>query len=129
VRGPLSLPCLRFAQRGVGDGYGVRHHLDEVSIAPLVEVAEEAVASVVLPADQVYGVHGRRLEGRIAVSEHAILAVNRKAQRPLRVPVVRRPPLDHAYFPPTEAEILRPLLRSVPYLAIHPLQERLASLA
>ena len=47
------LPCL-----GGGTGYGCRHDLDQVLIAAVVEVAEETVAPIMLPADEVYGVMG-----------------------------------------------------------------------
>jgi hypothetical protein len=63
------LPCL-----GGGTGYGCRHDLDQVLIAAVVEVAKETVAPIMLPEDEVYGVYGRRLEGRIAVADSAVIA-------------------------------------------------------
>ena len=55
-------PRLLPYRRG-GVGYGGGHDLDEVSITAVVEVAEEAVAPVMLPADEVHGVYGGRLPG------------------------------------------------------------------
>jgi hypothetical protein len=49
-------------------------------IAPAIEVAEERVAQIVLPADGIDRVYGRRVPGRIAVAEPTVVAVNRKAQ-------------------------------------------------
>lgn len=50
---PRILPC----RRG-GTGYRARHDLDEVLIAPVMEVAEETVVPIVLPADEIYRVYG-----------------------------------------------------------------------
>ena len=68
--------------------------MDQVSIAPAVEVAEEAITSVVLPADEVNRVYRRGLPGRIAVPDPAVVAIHRKAQR-LRILVARRPAPGH----------------------------------
>jgi hypothetical protein len=62
-------------------------------IAPAIEVAEERVAQIVLPADGIDRVYGRRVPGRIAVAEPTVVAVNRKAQLPRRTPLVGRPAL------------------------------------
>ena len=63
-------PGVRILPRqGGGTGYGCRHDLDQVLIAAVIEVAKETVAPIMLPADEVYGVYGRRLEGRIAVAD------------------------------------------------------------
>ena len=50
-----------------GDGYGGRHDLDKVLITAVIEVPKETVAPIMLPADEIYRVYGRRLEGRIAM--------------------------------------------------------------
>ena len=63
-----------------GARYGARHAFDKVLIAPAIEVAEERVAQIVLPADGIDRVYGRRVPGRIAVAEPTVVAVNRKAQ-------------------------------------------------
>src|SRR5215211_2451944 len=74
------------------------HKFDQVAIAPFVEVDEEAVASVALPADEVYGVYRWGLPGRISVPDTTVIAVDWKAHR-LRVLVARRPALGHVYLP------------------------------
>src|SRR5215204_5847368 len=50
--------------------------LDQVLIAAVMEVAEETVALVVLPADEVYRVDRRRLVGRVAMADPAVVAVD-----------------------------------------------------
>ena len=84
-----------------------RHDLDQVLIAAVVEVAKETVAPIMLPADGVYGVYGRRLEGRIAVADSAVIAVDRKAQWLGRILIVGRPALGHVRFLPSKEENVR----------------------
>jgi hypothetical protein len=110
-----------------GIGYGGRHDLDQVSIAAAIEVAKRTVAPIMLPADEVYGVYGRRLVGRIAMSDSTVIAVDRETQWPGRIPIVGRPACGHVYFPPSKEESVR-LLSGSPYLAIHLLEERIALL-
>jgi hypothetical protein len=43
-----------------------------------VEVAEKRVAQIVLPADGIDRIFGRRIPGRIAVAEPTVIAVTRK---------------------------------------------------
>jgi hypothetical protein len=88
-----------FAQWGGGHGYGVRHHLDQVPVAPLVEITQETVAPIVLPTDEIHGVYGRRLPGRIAVAESTVIAVDRKARSLRRIRVLGLTVLGHAHFP------------------------------
>ena len=73
-------PCL-LPQRRAGLCYGGWHELDQVLIAPGVEVAEEAVAPIVLPADEVNRVYRQGLPGWFAMSDPTVIAVNQKAQR------------------------------------------------
>ena len=64
-------------------------------IAETVELAEERVAPIVLPADGIDRVNGRRVPCRIAVAEPTVIPVNRKTQLPWRTPIAGRPALDY----------------------------------
>ncbi len=74
---------------------GAWHTVDEGLIAPAIEVAKERVAPIVLPADGIDRVYGRRVPGRITVSEPTVVALNRETQLPRRSLVVGRPALGH----------------------------------
>ena len=79
-----------------------------------------------LPADEVYGVYGRRLEGRIAVADSAVIAVDRKAQWPGQFRSSGGP--LSAMCTPFEGRECPASLLVSPYLAIHLLEERIALL-
>jgi hypothetical protein len=92
-----EVPHSSLAQRG--DGYGGRHDLDKVLITPVIEVPKETVAPIMLPADKIYRVYGRRLVGRIAMADSTVSAVDRKTQWLERFLIVVRSALGHVYFP------------------------------
>src|SRR3712207_2784522 len=80
--------------RGFGVRYGAWHAFDKVSFAPPIEEAMEGVAPVVLPTNGVDRVYGRRVPGRIAVAESAVVAVNRKNQSLLHNLAFGQPDLE-----------------------------------
>src|SRR4028119_135655 len=68
------------AYRGRRGGYGARHAFDQGAVAPAIEVAEERVAQVVLPADGIDRVYGRLVPGPIAVAAPAVAAATRQVR-------------------------------------------------